>query len=481
MAGYPVRLIPIALVCLLSLSLGSCTLGGRQKDKDEPFPALLPPLPQDPQIQVYFNHTPTARYTEPYRHVTRRGDDLERVLVEAIAEARVSLDVAIQELRLPQVAQAIAARHRAGVRVRVILENTYNHSPATLSPTAVAQLDGRERRRYQEVLQLADENGDGQISAGELGNRDALTILRTAGVPLIDDTADGSRGSGLMHHKFLVIDGQQVVTGSTNYTTSGIHGDFLQPDSRGNANHLLVLDSPALAALFTEEFALMWGDGPGGDPDSQFGLQKSPWRPARQITVGSTQVAVIFSPISRGDPWETSTNGLIGHTLAQAQASVDLALFVFSDQRLADGLAPLHQAGVRVRALVDRDFAYRDYSEVLDLLGLELPSHRCRVEVDNRPWPTPVDTVGIPNLPRGDKLHHKFGIVDGQTIITGSQNWSANANHTNDEALLVIQDNPTVAAHFTQEFERLYGDAFLGLTKRLRQKISDRRRLCNLP
>ncbi|NEQ28729.1 MAG: competence protein ComE, partial [Microcoleus sp. SIO2G3] len=46
---------------------------------------LAPPLPQDEYIQVYFNHSPAAAYTEPYRPQTRLGDDLEQVIVDAIA------------------------------------------------------------------------------------------------------------------------------------------------------------------------------------------------------------------------------------------------------------------------------------------------------------------------------------------------------------------------------------------------------------
>ena len=71
-------------------------------------------------------------------------------------------------------------------------------------------------------------------------------------MPLLDDTADGSAGSGLMHHKFVVIDRQRVLTGSANFTSSGLHGDAGQTSSRGNVNHLLQLNSPELAQLFAD-------------------------------------------------------------------------------------------------------------------------------------------------------------------------------------------------------------------------------------
>jgi phosphatidylserine/phosphatidylglycerophosphate/cardiolipin synthase-like enzyme len=61
-----------------------------------------------------------------------------------------------------------------------------------------------------------DANQDGALSEEELRDRDALTILAQANIPLIDDTADGSKGRCLMHHKFMVVDGRTVVTGSAN-------------------------------------------------------------------------------------------------------------------------------------------------------------------------------------------------------------------------------------------------------------------------
>lgn len=438
----------------------------------------LAPLPQDPFIQVYFNHSQAAVYTDPYRRIRRQGDDLEAVILATIASAQSSIDIAVQELNLPRIALALRDRAQAGVQVRIILENQYNRVWRPVAGADLEGLDDRDRGRHSERQRLIDANNDGTITAAEVEQGDAVRILQLAGLPLIDDTADGSKGSGLMHHKFMVVDGRVVIAGSANWTLSGIHGDFANPDSRGNANVLLKITSPELAAVFAEEFSLMWGDGPEKQPDSLFGLQK-PGRSRRPVFITGSQVTVQFSPLSKTQPWANSTNGLIRDTLLTAGQSVDLALFVFSDQAISDALAQRSQAGVTVRALIDADFIYRSYSEGLDMLGAATPDHRCKFEANNRPWSQPIQAVGIPALPEGDKLHHKFALIDNVTVIIGSHNWSAAANHNNDENLLVIR-NPTVAAHFRREFDRLLTDAELGFTQDLQNRLQRQRQACNL-
>ncbi|NEO98615.1 MAG: DUF1669 domain-containing protein [Symploca sp. SIO2E9] len=455
---------------LILLGLSAC-------QKIEPEVYRPTPLPQDPLVQVYFNHSLTTEYTEPYRQLTRSGDDLEQLIVAAITSAQSTVDVAVQELRLPKIAQALVERYQAGVKVRVILESNYSRPWSDLSVTDVAKLKPRERQRYREALKLIDSNGNTQLSQDEINQADALVILRNAKVPIIDDTADGSKGSGLMHHKFLVIDGRLSIVTSANFTTSGIHGDFRTAESRGNANNLLKIDSSDLANLLLEEFNLMWGDGPGGKPDSKFGINK-PWRQVQQVQLGNTGISVHFSPTSATQPWNQSSNGFIGKTLTRATKNIDLALFVFSEQRLANILETSHQQGIEIRALIDSSFAYRNYSEALDLMGVAL-SKECEYEQGNHPWQNPITTIGVPQLPKGDLLHHKFAIIDGQTVITGSQNWSWAANTNNDETVLII-NNPTVAAHFQREFESLYAKAVLGIPMALGQKIKAQQQKCPL-
>lgn len=444
-------------------------------------PALTPslePLPQDPLIQVYFNHSPTASYTDPYRQQNRPGDDLEQVIVDAIESAQSAVDVAAHELNLPRIARALAEKQRSGVKVRVIVENTYRRPLSSLSSQEISRLDDRGRKKYNEFVQLVDVDGNGQLSPSEIAQGDAMIIFQNAQVPLIDDAADGSKGSDLMHHKFIVIDGKAVVVGSANFTLSDIHGDYASPESTGNANHLLKITSPAIARLFTEEFNLMWGDGEGATA-SRFGLQK-PFRAPQTVTLAANStVTVQFSPTSPRLPWEQSVNGLIGKTLSRATRTVDLMLFVFSDQTLSDVLETDHRRGVQIRTLIDSGFIYRDYSEALDMMGVALPNNQCRYEEANRPWSRPIASVGIPDLPRGDLLHHKVGLVDDHITITGSQNWSDAANRGNDENLLVI-NNATVAAHFHREFARLYQQASLGIPSTLQQKIQQQQARCGV-
>jgi phosphatidylserine/phosphatidylglycerophosphate/cardiolipin synthase-like enzyme len=413
------------------------------------------PLPEG--IEVAFNHRPTARYRSPISGQWRQGDDLEALVLESIERAERQILVAVQELSLPRIATALVRRHQQGLDVRVVLENTYSTPWSQQHP---AGLSSHLRRRNDQLAQL--------------GWGDAVLILQRGGVPLIDDTADGSAGSGLMHHKFVVIDGRTVVTGSANFTPSCIHGDPDDPRTRGNANHLLRLQSAELAAIFQAEFERMWGDGPGGLPDSRFGVAKEGGG-VQTASVAGTPVQVLFAPHSRRDP----NHGLawLEALLAGTERSLDLNLFVFSAQNLADQLRQLQARGVRIRVLADPGFANRSFSETLDLLGVAMADHRCKIEANNRPWSQAIAAVGTPQLRPGDKLHHKVAVIDSSRVITGSFNWSPSAAHQNDETLLVI-DSPLLAEHFNGEMDHLWRGAELGVTPRLQRKLERQQLRC---
>ncbi|MEI8250544.1 MAG: phospholipase D-like domain-containing protein [Synechococcus sp. ELA057] len=442
---------------LIGVLLLAALIGGCGHAPAERFRGQQQSLPLPPGIQVAFNHRADGRYRSPISGQWRQGDDLEAMILEAIRAARAEVLVAVQELSLPAVAQALVEAQRRGVRVRVVLENGYSTPWSQQHPI---DLEPHQRHR---VAQLQ-----------ALGQGDAVAILQRAGVPLIDDTADGSAGSGLMHHKFMVVDRRLVVTGSANFSPSCIHGDPDDPRTRGNVNHLLRFESQALAGVFADEFARLWGDGPGGLRDSRFGLAKGEGG-ATRVQIGSTTVEVLFAPHRRHDPG----NGLLWleRQLVGVRRKLDLALFVFSAQNLVDRLGQLRTRGVTLRVLADPGFATRSYSELLDLLGVSLPDQRCRLEAGNRPWQRAIEGAGSPRLARGDKLHHKVAVIDNRSVITGSFNWSPSAAYSNDETLMRI-DSPLLAAHFTREMDRMWKGAELGINHRLERKLLRVRQRC---
>ena len=455
----------LIVIVLFGLLASGCSRTGVVLGK----PAVDLSLPEG--FDVGFNHRSVSRYLSPISGEWRNGDNLEQMLIDAIRSAEEEILVAIQELSLPRIAQSLVAASRKGVNVKVILENNYS---TPWSQHHELDLSRHGRQRLQRLTALADDDQNGVVSPEEARNHDALLILQNGSIPWIDDTEDGSKGSGLMHHKFVVIDGKRVMTGSANFTNSGIHGDAGATQTRGNVNHLISIQSPMLATVFKEEFAQMWGDGPGGSKDSRFGRSKTA-KALQTLKVGSVNINVLFPPHAKTHP----SHGLavIEDQLGGAQKTIDLALFVFSAQQLTNRLAERLSAGVKLRLLADPGFASRSFSEVLDLLGVALPDRFCKLEAGNQPLLKPLKGIGTPGLARGDKLHHKFAVIDNKTVITGSFNWSPAAAHTNDETLLVIH-SAKLAAHFTREMDRLWRGAELGITPRIQRKLKRQRAKC---
>ncbi len=459
------QLLSLTALPLLTPLLVGCSRAGEVVGKADPE------LPLPPQFQLHFNHRDAGRYRQPLNGQWRNGDNLEDHLIQQINAASDELLMAVQELTLPEISRALIRAKKRGVNVQVVLENNYSSPWSAQHPS---DLTPHGRRRLAQLQLLADSNRDGLLSADERLSGDAVALLERGGIAKIDDTEDGSRGSGLMHHKFVVVDRALVITGSANFTSSGIHGDAGASRSRGNVNHLISIESTELAEVFRKEFKRMWGDGPGGLQNSRFGRGKDS-QGLQTVQVSGVQVDVLFAPHSRRDPGHGLN--MIDQHLSAAQRRIDLALFVFSAQTLTDTLAERITEGIDIRLLADPGFASRSFSEVLDLLGAELPDRFCKIEADNQPLTTPLQTVGTPRLARGDKLHHKFAVIDNKTVITGSFNWSPAAAHTNDETLLVIH-SPKLAAHFTREMNRMWRSAELGITPRIQSKLRRQRAKC---
>jgi len=62
--------------------------------------------------------------------------------------------------------------------------------------------------------------------------------------------------------------------------------------------------------------------------------------------------------------------------------------------------------------------------------------------------------LGDPPFAKYASMHHKFMVVDGETLVTGAFNWYYDAAWLNDEDVLVVRDK-ALAARFVGEFADL--------------------------
>jgi len=120
-----------------------------------------------------------------------------------------------------------------------------------------------------------------------------------------------------------------------------------------------------------------------------------------------------------------------------AQQGVLVAVFSFTSNPLADALIRAHRRGVEVRVVIEMEQANVRGSEYE-----RLRSAGVAVRLDGN----------------SDLMHHKFMVVDGRVVVTGSYNWSAAAEDRNDENIVVIYGEE-IAALYSREFERVWARA----------------------
>jgi phosphatidylserine/phosphatidylglycerophosphate/cardiolipin synthase-like enzyme len=172
-------------------------------------PGTDPPVPlRSPSIEIYF-----SRPAQGGAQILRGGP--EAALVQALDGAEVSIDMAIYDLDLDGVRQALLRARDRGAAVRLVVESDNLHTPAMLD-------------------------------------------LVAAGIPVVADDRPP-----LMHDKFTVIDGREVWTGSMNYTVN---------DAYFNDNNLVRLKDEAAAEAYAAEFDEMFGQ-------SRFGALSAPPKP----------------------------------------------------------------------------------------------------------------------------------------------------------------------------------------------------------
>ena len=125
--------------------------------------------------------------------------------LEMIGNAKETLDICVFNITCNEIASAIIARHKAGVKVRVITDNDQ-----------------------------ADSRGSD------------IDEFRHNGISVVMDNSEQ-----LMHNKFAIIDHKQVLTGSFNWTRTAV----LQ-----NKENVLITNQSNVVQSYESEFMKLWKD-----------------------------------------------------------------------------------------------------------------------------------------------------------------------------------------------------------------------------
>lgn len=204
----------------------------------------------------------------------------------------------------------------------------------------------------------------------------------------------------IFHQKFIVRDNRSVLTGSTNFTTTG---------TTKNLNHVLIVHDEKIARAYAAEFSDI---KKGFFGKYIFDRDRKPV----EEPVSGVRVKPLFAP-------DHMPEMEFIKQMNKARERIDFAIFTFSESSgIDDALVIAHRLGVAVNGILDRKQANQKWSAKWTLMagGIRLMQIRRRAGVG--------------------KLHHKLMTIDDEVTIIGSFNYTGPANMTNDENIVVIGD-----------------------------------------
>jgi phosphatidylserine/phosphatidylglycerophosphate/cardiolipin synthase-like enzyme len=277
------------------------------------------------------------------------------------------------------------------------------------SPAVVDALIDARKRGVE--VRLVTEHDTMRTKKGK-GSR-YMKRLEESGIEVVSDPP---RRRGLMHNKFAIIDGNYLWTGSYNATVN---------DSVKNNNNAILIYSSLLADIYTNEFREMFDGDIFGNRS-----ERGPFADLRKtyhVKIEDTDINAYFAP-------EDNVERIILKRLEKANVSIHFMAFSFTSAGIGEMMIRKFKGGVDVRGIFERRGARTGHSQFVKMKLEGVP-----VRLDHN---------------RG-AMHHKVIIIDGERVIMGSYNFSRNANRSNDENILII-DNREIASEYLSEFKRLW-------------------------
>ena len=328
-----------------------------------------------------------------------------KAALDAVEGAERSIDLAMYSFSDSAIEAALVAAHDRGVEVRVVLDQAHKTSAWT----------------------------------------HGLAIrLEEAGIRV------RSAGSKIMHHKFVLVDALDdsgmpnpdatLITGSANWTASAAYARAGQ--KAYDENTFVITGHAKLNALYHNDYGFIWDNGTEvqSAADSTHGpaITREPIDDFAQddsadvlftsdnFVVRQRRGRPTFSLVSR-DSWAVANE--IAEHIKAARESIWIASGHFvSPVITAAVVEALERAEAEGRALdvrlyVDQQDAGKDDVREIVAAGADV-----RVKMFMYKWAHPA----------AHQMHHKFFVIDGQKVLSGSYNLSLNAEQKTFENVTVL-------------------------------------------
>ena len=115
--------------------------------------------------------------------------------------------------------------------------------------------------------------------------------------------------------------------------------------------------------------------------------------------------------------------------------SLDIAIFTFTRDSIAQAILEAHQRGIKIRCIGDDGNSKVKGSDVRVLASVGIP---CKTDNNLR-----------------SHMHNKMAILDNSVVITGSFNWTNQAINKNQDNILFIEDK-NIANQYTEYFNQIW-------------------------
>lgn len=361
-------------------------------------------------IICYSTHAVDTTVSRPHNHATALIHTAGDTLMQYIRRAKYTIDIALYDYvedslwyeggYVPPIHNAIDSAYARGVKIRWLSNPTDSSAGFVKSITPNYGL--------------------------ALINKKIPTFART-------DT------KGIMHNKFVVIDGRSsnpndaiVWTGCMNWEPGQINKDI---------NNIIIFQDSGMAHAYLNEFNQMWGDtvegGAANSSKAVFGANKKNVNKKHGFQIDNHLVEVWFSPQA-----DDSTSNHIVSTQKSAKSEIDFEMFTFTYTTDDAQMVTDAKGGtIKVYGILDQSSSSDSpFAALSSAMGTNLLIYK-----------------GLPGYDSNGICHSKYMLVDpcdlagDPKVLTGSHNWSASAEDYNDENTVIVHDS-SIANQYYQAF-----------------------------